>query len=214
MCAASSSVRDLLDRATFFQALTPAGRAALAEIAILRTVPPQTVLFMEGDPGHSMYLLVEGRVQLHKTTPEGREVVLKVLKPGEVFAVVVLFESEAFPATATALTASRVLMFPTRAIHQRLDDAAFRRDFLAGLMRQQRYLTERIVTLTTDDVAARLLAFLEDERAGRAVFTLGMSKKDIAAAIGTTPETLSRLIRRLQAAGRFQWQGRTVTWPE
>lgn len=208
----ASTPREILDRTPFFQGLSAAGRDALAGLAILRPVPKQTVLFMEGDRGHSMYLLVEGRVQLHKTTPDGREVVLKVLKPGEVFAVVVLFERECFPATATALTESRVLMFPSRAIHGRLEDATFRRDFIALLMQQQRYLTERIVTLTTDDVEARLLAFLDGERAGRQRFTLAMPKKDIAAAIGTTPETISRLIRRLQAAGRLRWQGRTVTW--
>lgn len=208
----NTAVRDVLERTPFFQGMSPDAQASLAALAIPRRVPKQTVLFMEGDRGHSMYLLVEGRVQLHKSSPEGRDVVLKVLKPGEVFAVVVLFEREFFPATATALVDSEVLMFPARTIHQRLDNPDFRRDFIALLMRQQRYLTERIVALTTDDVEARLLAFLEEEGGGRRVFTLAVPKKDIAAAIGTTPETVSRLIRRLQEAGRLLWRGRTVTW--
>ena len=83
----------------------------------------QTMLFREGEPGEAMYLLVRGRISLHKLSPEGRETVIKVIKPGEVFAEVILFEQKQYPVTALALT--EILVFKL-----------LRRDLL-GLLRRR-----------------------------------------------------------------------------
>lgn len=200
----------LLARAGFFQGLSASGRQTLAAIAIPRSVKKRDVLFMEGDHGHSMYLLLRGRIQLHKTSRHGHEVVVRVLRPGDTFAEVILFESETYPVTALALGESDVLLFPRRDIQRLLADENFRRDFIGMTMKKLRYLTERILQITTMDVEDRLLKFLREESAGQPTFQIGMSKKDIAAAIGTTPETVSRLISKLTDDRRLTWKGRTV----
>lgn len=200
----------ILGQVHFFSGLSPESRRALAECCIPRDVPKRTVLFHEGEDGHSMYLLNRGSIRLHKTAADGADVVIKVARPGEVFAEVVLFEAAKFPVTATALTESTVFLFPRRALRGLLRRDEFRDDFIAMLMRKQRYLAQRIVYLTTSDVEDRLLHFLREQYGEGPVFRVTISKKEVAAAIGATPETLSRLLLRLQQAGRMTWKGRSV----
>jgi CRP/FNR family transcriptional regulator, dissimilatory nitrate respiration regulator len=197
----------------FFEGLSPESRRRLAGLCFVREVKKGVVLFAEGDEGHSIYLCARGGIQLHKTSPEGREVVIHGVRPGDIFAEVILFEQNRYPVTAVTLADSTVVAFPRREIHRLLAGEEFRNDFMASLMRKLRYLTGRIVELTATDARERLRGFLEQRApAGTTTVALRMTKKDVAAAIGTTPETLSRLIRRLTDEGTLCWRGRTVSW--
>jgi CRP/FNR family transcriptional regulator len=201
-----------LAEGSFFRGLSESSRKALAEICVLRDLAKRGVLFREGAEGHAMYLLRRGHVQLHKAAPDGSEIVIKTVGPGEIFAEAVLFERDRYPVTATALTACELVLLPRRDVHRLLAHEDFRNDFIASLMRKQRYLAERIVQLTSHDVETRLLAFLEEQFGGAATVEVTLSKRDIAAAIGTTPETISRLIRRLQKRRVLSWKGRSLRW--
>ena len=77
-------------------------------------------------------------------------------------------------------------------------------------MAKQRYLTERIQELTTKDVEHRFFTFLRSQYGEQEIIRTPLSKKDIAAAIGTTPESLSRLILRLHDDQIIDWQGREI----
>ena len=87
---------------------------------------------------------------------------------------------------------------------------SFRNDFIAMLMRKQRYLTERILYLTSHDVEDRFFHFLVEQYGERDLYHMEMNKKDLAAAIGTIPETVSRLIKRLEAEGKISWDGNII----
>ncbi len=199
-----------INQAPFFKGLSDEHRRELAAIANLGSVKKRDYLFHEGEKGSSMFLLVDGNIQLHKNTEDGREVVIRVIKPGEVFAEVVLFEKESYPVSARAVTNATVLSFPKNGIHQLLAEEGFRNDFIASLMAKQRYLTERIQELTTKDVEQRLFTFLRSQYGEKETIHTPLSKKDIAAAIGTTPESLSRLIQRLHEDKIIDWQGKEI----
>ena len=203
----------LLAQATFFQGLTPQSRMALAKLCRPRELRKNAVLFREGDRGGAMFLLASGSIQLHKTAPNGEEIVIKVVTPGESFAEVVLFEADRYPVTAVALATSRVYEFLRQDIQQLLGDSDYRRDFIAMLMRKQRYLAEKIRQLTAHDVETRLIAFLREQYGARDLMQATIPKKAIAAAINTTPETLSRLIARLKRQQKIVWTGRTIRFP-
>jgi CRP/FNR family transcriptional regulator len=199
-----------LAESTFFKDLSRESLKALAGICSLRPLKKRECLFREGDPGRALFLLRHGAIQLHKATPDGNLVVIKVVKPSEVFAEVVLFEREAYPVTAAALAASEVIVFPRDEVHHLLDHTAFRNDFIAMLMRKQRYLAERLVQQSAHDVEGRLMWFLEEQFGDQPEVQLSFSKKDVAAAIGTTPETLSRLLLKLKRTRRLTWKGHTL----
>ena len=200
-----------LAESSFFSELSKESLQALAGICSTRSLRKRELLFREGQPGGAIYLLRRGAIQLHKSTPDGSEVVIKLVKPGETFAEVVLFEQERYPVTATALAPSELIAFPRLDLHRLLDTPAFRNDFMRMLMRKQRYLAERIVQITSQDVEERLMGFLDEQCGSEPVITLAVSKKDVAAAIGTTPETLSRLLLRLKRRKVLTWKGKTIT---
>ncbi len=203
----------LLAQAHFFSELRPSSRRRLVEYCIPRDFRKRATLFVEGAQGEAMYLLARGQVQLHKHAPDGTDVVIKVVRPGESFAEVVLFEHPRYPVTATALTEVRVYAIPVSAVRALLEHADFRNDFLSGVMRRMRYLAERVLYLTACDVEERLRRFLREQYGDAPAVQVALSKRDIARAIGTTPETLSRVVRRLEAEGALRWRGRRLERP-
>ena len=139
-------------------------------------------------------------------SPEGRETVIKVLKPGEVFAEVILFEQKLYPVTALALTEILVFKLQRRDLLGLLRQEDFRNDFIAMLLRKQRYLTVRIQQLTSQDVEQRLRAFLIEQYGPQEQIHIEINKKQLAAAIDATPETLSRLLQDLKQRKRLFWK--------
>jgi len=200
-----------LAESSFFKDLSRESVKALATICSVKELKKRSFLFHEGEAGQALFLLRRGAIQLHKTAPDGSQVVIKIVQPSEVFAEVVLFERENYPVTALALTDSEVIVFPRADVHHLLNTEGFRNDFLAMLMRKQRYLAERIVQQQAHDVEGRLHWFLKEQFGSQKTVTLSISKKDIAAAIGTTPETLSRLILKLKKRKLLTWSGKTLT---
>ncbi len=195
----------------FFEGMGAASRKVLAGISRRRTLERGDLLFTEGSRGDEFYLVGTGRLQLYKTDPAGREVVVRIVQPGDVFAEVVLFERDRYPVTALALTAAEVFGLPRGPIHTALAEEHFRTEFIGNLMRKLRFLTQRLVYLSTTEAEDRLFQYLEEQGPGGHA-ELKLTKKQVAAAIGTTPETLSRLIKRLGSEGRLKWTGKSVSW--
>ncbi|MEI7436719.1 MAG: Crp/Fnr family transcriptional regulator [bacterium] len=198
--------------ASFFRGLKESSRQALAEIAAYKALRKGEVLFREGLTGRAVFVCHTGRIQLHKTAPDGGDVVIKIVQPPETFAEVILFEADLYPVTATALTTAAVIAIPRLALLAMFDRLDFRNDFLAMLMRKQRYLAERIVQLTSHSADQRLIAFLREQGGDADSITLPLSKKSVATAIGVTPEHLSRLLGNCARRGILRWSGSTITW--
>ncbi|MDZ4198151.1 MAG: Crp/Fnr family transcriptional regulator [Kiritimatiellia bacterium] len=203
----------ILSQAHFFRGLADSSRQALAAIAIPRGVPKNECLFREGEPGHSVYLLARGRAELFKTTPGGEEVVITVIRPGQVFAEIVLFEKDRFPVTARTLTECNIYLFPRRDIRGLLSGEAFRNDFLTMMFAKQRHLTEQILQMTYRDLEARLFLFLKDQYGDDPEIRIDLSKRSVAAALRTTPESLSRLLKKLAGEERLIWTGKILRRP-
>jgi CRP-like cAMP-binding protein len=201
----------LIRNAKFFRGLSEAACRRLAGLSRRRTVGKRDLLFMEGAEGKAVYLLTSGSLQLVKTNPDGRETVIKTVKPGELFAEVILFEKNRYPVTASACTEAEVIELPRSGFLKLLDEPEFRNEFMAMLMAKQRYLAERIQQLTSMDVGARFVEFLREHYGEETRITPDLPKKDIASAIGATPETFSRLLQKLEKKGGFSWKGKTIT---
>ncbi len=200
----------ILRRVGFFEQFSAASIRALAQICLPKRVQKRQVLFLEGDKGYSLYILASGAVQLYKARPDGREVVIKLVKPGEIFGEAILFEEDCYPVTAVAVRDSTVYLLPKVQIHCLLEQERFRNEFIGNLIRKLRYLTEQLASRSNADVEERLWLFIEQQygRIERVVSPL--PKKAVAAAIGTTPETLSRLLLRLKKQGKLRWERRLL----
>jgi CRP-like cAMP-binding protein len=201
----------ILDQAGFFEGISRSSKETLSKFCLPSERPRQTMLFREGEPGEAMFLLARGRVSLHKLSPDGREIVIKVIKPGEVFAEAILFEKKFYPVTAVALTDVLVFKLLRRDLLDLLRQEDFRNDFIATLLRKQRYLANKIQQLTSQDVEQRLRAFLLEQYGEQDQIRAEINKKQLAAAIGATPETLSRLLQELKRRKWLTWREGIIT---
>jgi CRP-like cAMP-binding protein len=203
----------LLDHTDFLGPLSEKSKTRIAEIAVLKALEKNRTLFVEGEKGAALYLLATGNVQLSKSNATGeKNVIIKSIKPGEIFAEVILFEKESYPVTATAVKDSSVFSFPKKQFLSLLDIAEFRNEFIMMLLRKQRYLTERMRELVTMDVSDKLFHYLKQNYGAKEKIVPGISKKALAAAIDVTPETLSRLILKLKNDGMMKWEGKEIVF--
>ena len=199
-----------LSQSDYFKDISAKSKKLLADICLPKKLKKKEILFLEGNKGHALFFCASGNIQLYKTTQEGKEIVIKMIKPGEMFAEVILFEKTTYPVTAMAVVDSLVYMLPKHDFSCLLEREDFRNDFIATLMKKQRFLADQIKYLTSNDVEERLFLFLKEQFGTQEDIKLSMSKKDVALAIGTTPETLSRTLLRLKNEGQLVWDGNTI----
>jgi CRP/FNR family transcriptional regulator len=168
-------------------------------------------VFTEGDAGSGMFAVLSGFVKLMKNSADGKEVLVRLAKRGDLFGEVVVFESDSFPVSALAGEDVELAFIPKKEILSALENPDFRVLFCAMLMRRMRYLAERVLYMSAMDVEERFFRFLSDQYGKKYSYTIAMSKKDIASAIGTIPETFSRLLLRLKSRGVISWEDDALT---
>ena len=192
--------------ADFFGALSRRSLEQLETAQKRRTVAAGSILFFEGEEGTYLYRLVSGSIRLFQSTPDGREVTIHLVEPGDLFAEIVLFERDTYPVSAIAVEDSLLTVIDRNRVHRLLADPRFRDDFLKNLLGKIRFLSQQLYVLTTMDVEERLARFLEVRFGRFEKIKPGLSKKDTAAAISVRPETLSRVLTRLQEEGLLVWK--------
>jgi CRP/FNR family transcriptional regulator len=173
----------------------------------------QTV-FMQGDKAAGLFVVLSGRVKVFKLSPKGREQTLMIMGRGDPIGEVAVLSGEAYPASAEALEPSEVLYIPRQAfldLVAREPEVAMR--LLAALSERLRSFASLIEDLSLKDVSERLAAHLlslAGKDPSERVVQLDLSKSQLAAAVGTVPETLSRAFQQLARAGAVRTKGRTV----
>ncbi len=204
------NLQKLLDESSLFGYLPQEFKATIVREGILRKIRKGATLFSEGDDGVYFYLLIEGIIKIYKSTPDGKEIMVKLAHDGEIFAETILFESETYPVSAIALTETLVLGVRRDFFLSLLREHRFAVEFLTALMKKLRYLADRLVYLSAYDIEERFFMFLENRYGKRDIYEVDISKKEIASAIGTVPETFSRLVLKLKERGVIDWENKTI----
>ncbi|MGL1903006.1 MAG: Crp/Fnr family transcriptional regulator [Fibrobacterales bacterium] len=207
------SKSEILQRFSLFKGLSEDDRELMANICQERRYKKKEMMFQDGAIGEYVFILVTGSVQLSKLGPEGRDVVVKVAKPGEMFAEAILFEKDNYPVSGQALKDSYLYLIPKRDFLPLLENRKFRDNFITGILQKLRFLSQQVQS-TSFDVQDRLMIFLKDQFGLKPEIKHSFSKKDIATAIGTTPETISRLILKLKKEKNLIWEGKVITMSE
>ena len=171
----------------------------------------EQTLFNQGDPGQNIFMLIEGAIKLFRLSKDGKEVIIKLVRPGEIFAEVILYEDPHYPVNAQSVIQSSVFSIPKDAILELLAHGEFRDHFIGSIMKRLRYLTNRLYYLSAYDVEERFFQLLRQRYGMEEKYFINISKKEFASAMGATPETLSRLLLRLAQRKIVQWRDDTIT---
>jgi CRP/FNR family transcriptional regulator len=185
----------------------------LESISQTRKYPAGKIIFIENDPGIGFYGIIDGKVKIFKISPFGKEHILHIFGQGEIFAEVAVFAGQNFPANAMALEESVLTFFPRDRFKSLLADNPDLSLSLLGLMSMRlRQLVNKVEELSLKEVPARLAThfLLLRENTGRDEFDLDVNKSQLAALLGTIPETLSRVIRKMKDEGLIKVMGSKI----
>jgi CRP-like cAMP-binding protein len=185
-----------------FEGLSADALVRIVGLAHAKAVEVGELFFSEGDQAEVFFVLTSGRVKLTQLTPEGHQVVLRLLGPGDAFGGVGVFGDPTYPVSAEAVEPSVALAWMSATMRQLLETepamAVNAVRFVASRLHdlQRRYrqaMTERVERR----VARAVLRLVHD--AGRRVeegveITFPVSRQDIAEMTGTTLYTVSRLL--------------------
>lgn len=204
----------LLAKSALFSGLDADALAVLAGMGRRRESLRGEMLFQEGEKAAGFFVILSGRIKVFKATPEGKEKILHILGPGEPVGEVPMFAGIPYPASAETLESSQLFFLSRDAFVKRLSETPeLALSMLAILSRRLRVFTTQIEHLALKEVPARLAAYLHtlrQESGGERALILPLSKAQLASLLGTSPETLSRILGRMAAAGYLNVLGNTL----
>lgn len=174
--------------------------------------PKTTAVFQQGDAADSFFVLLHGHLRVTKITPDGQQVVVRYVVPGEVFGVAMAMGWKAYPATCTAVEDSVTLVWPAAAWPQlvaRHPELARNTMQTVGGRLQEAHT--RIVEMSTDQVERRIAHALLRlaKQAGRRIdqgvqIDFPISRQDVAEMTGTTLHTVSRTLSAWEQRGLIE----------
>jgi cAMP-binding proteins - catabolite gene activator and regulatory subunit of cAMP-dependent protein kinases len=191
---------------------------AVAKVARSRRYSRDEVVFHADESGDVFFLIREGKVKVTMISPEGKEIILSILGPGEFFGEMALLEDEPRSATVVATEPLELLTIWRSDFLQLLsENFSITRKVLAELSNRLRDASIRIESLATMDVYGRLARFFIDlaHESGKTlengyVAVTRPTHQAIANMIGTSRETVSRLIHDLMKRELLLSEGKTI----
>jgi CRP/FNR family transcriptional regulator, dissimilatory nitrate respiration regulator len=196
-----------------FAGLSRAQCEALVRICVRRSCQKGERLFSEGDEGTGFYMVVSGRVKIFKVSVEGKEQILHFFGPGESFGEVSVFTGQGFPADAVTSVQTVLLFFPRLAFVALIQkDPTLALNMLAQLSGRLRHFAGLIEDLSLKEVPGRLAKYLlyHGNRNGDGEMALDVSKGQLASLLGTIPETLSRILAKMNRQGLIRLRGAQI----
>ena len=203
------SIVPVLRDLPFFNGVRDATLERLAARCVPRSVGEGFTLFRAGDQCTGLYMVLDGRVRVYRTAPDGREQTLAVEGPGRPVAELPLFDGGPYPAAAATVVPSRLAFLPRAEFeHAFRTEPDVAQAVVRALGSRLRHLVQLVETVAFRDVAARLAMHLADyaDKAGNAdgdgvTVTLERTQEQLATEIGTARESVSRAFKQLRKHG-------------
>jgi CRP-like cAMP-binding protein len=211
-------VDEVLAQSGIFQGLSEDAVDPVASRLETITLPRGRVIFNEGEPGDSMYIVMTGKIKLSRRAPDGRENVLAVMGPSDQFGELSVFDPGPRTATATAVTAGTLLGLGHDDLQPLLTqrpEVAVR--LLAALARRLRRTNEAMADLVFSDVPGRVAKALLDlaKRFGVETeeglrVTHDLTQEELAQLVGASRETVNKALADFASRGFLRLEGRAV----
>jgi CRP-like cAMP-binding protein len=203
-----------------FRNLEERDLAAIADLLIERRFPKGATIFEEGVSGEYMYLIQEGQVKITKMSEDGRQKILEILSAGEFFGEMAVLDQE--PRSASVKTTHPSVLL-----------ALSRQDFLRLLRRNPEIAMQLIRVLSqrireTDDQVRALLFERVESRTRRVLLRLArepapkdptrritspVTHQELADMVGTSRETVTRVLKELKDEGWLRKEGKRYVVP-
>ena len=207
--SSGTAASEWAQRSPLFRGLAADDIAAIVATAQRRRVARRGVFFRQGAPASALHVLLHGRTKLVQTTPEGHQVVVRIVGAGDMFGGVAILGDAVYPATAEAIGASEALVWPSAVVARLMARyPALALNALRVLSHRLGELQDRYRELATERVEQRIARALVRlaRQAGRrdeagVLIDMELTRQDLAELTGTTLYTVSRILSGWQERG-------------
>ncbi|MFC4559297.1 Crp/Fnr family transcriptional regulator [Virgibacillus kekensis] len=201
------SIQELLQKVPLFKDLTDSEMEPIVELAKHRMYRHGTHIFMQGDPMTNVYFIHQGKVKIYKTDFHGKEQIVNVLQPGDMFPHQGFFRQDDYPAHAEIQEDAILIYIPINSFenflinHPEICVKLFR---VLGdrIMDLQNRLEEKILHNTYEQIIMLLLRLAKDygkeTKDGMIKVTTHFTNRELANMIGSSRETVSRTLTQLK----------------
>ena len=209
----------LLARLPLFAALDDESSDALRAVMREERLGRGQVIFREGDDGDRLYVIIDGKVKIFRTSPDGRENMLAVLGPGDMFGELSLFDPRPRTASVATVTDATLLSMAHDDLRPWLSGRpAVATSLLQALAQRLRRTNEAMADLVFSDVPGRVAKVLLDfaSRFGSPTdegvrVTHDLTQEELAQLVGASRETVNKALSDFVSRGWIRLEGRTVT---
>ncbi len=205
---------NLIKKCFIFNGLSEKDIKMVEEIGSLNSYSARQNIFFEGDPAAGFHIVISGKVKIFKLSSEGREQILHIFGPGEPFGEAAVFAGINFPANATAMEPTKTFYIEREKFVALLNKKpSLAMNLLAILSRRLMIFARMIGDLSLKEVPGRLatyLLILSAKKNGASSFDLDLPKTQLASLLGTIPETLSRILSKMQKEEIIEVKGARI----
>lgn len=213
------AIDSVIGACSMLNALTGEERTSLSEQSFMGYADRGEIIWLAGSPAQNIDVVGTGFVKMTRTTPQGSEVAIELLGPGQCFGLLVALEGREYPLSAIAVTSTWYLKIPTRPFMEVYNsNGALRDHILRGLGPRLRKAHDMMARMSTGRVEQRLAAVLlilmnsygEPLSLGTRI-AVPLTRQDLAEMAGTTVETSIRIMSKLQKEGILSTDKQMIT---
>lgn len=198
-------IRNALKNVFLFSELDEKDIDSLVSISHVEEYPEGSILFYEGDPSNKIHILVDGIIKAYKTDMKENEIVLHHFYPVSLIAEMANFHHVPFPATAEFMISGTVIKIHYPLFEQNfLKNPAVSMGLIKSLSQKVKYLENVITEQLTLDSTSRVAKFLYENGEGYQ----DVKRYKMATLLNMTPETLSRVFKKLKQLGLISDDGK------
>ena len=196
---------EFLKSIPYFSGLDPAELGSVRKYIFERPVEKGEIILLEGEPVEYLYFVASGVVKVFKTSAEGKEQILNIVRPGESFNDVSIFDDGPNPASAQAM--GPVVLYGIRknelkTILQSHSEIAL--NVIKVLAGQVRHYISLVEELSFKHVSGRLAKILLDYAGDKTTPRPRLTQQEMAAMAGTAREMISRSLKALEEDGMIR----------
>ncbi|MCK8828186.1 Crp/Fnr family transcriptional regulator [Natroniella acetigena] len=199
---------DSLRNYDYFSQLTDKELAEVAKVVRTKEYKKGEIIFFEGEAGNALFMLEKGKIKLVKMKESGEEQILTILKSGSIFAEVIIFDEADYPATAIVLKDSIVGVISKDDMENLIKKIPKLSLELLKIMskrlRRAQKMVENLGLHNTETRTTNILIYLASEygSANQEIeLELSISQQELANLIGSSRETVSRILNNFKDQG-------------
>jgi CRP-like cAMP-binding protein len=208
----------ILARAGMFQRVEPSTLSALTSQLDRVDFPCGHTVFAEGEPGDRLFIIIAGKVKIGRRSPDGRENLMTIMGPSDIFGDLSIFDPGPRTSSATTITEVRAVSMDRDVLRALIADRPeFAEQLLRVLARRLRRTNNNLADLIFTDVPGRVakqllqLAQRFGTREGDAVrMTHDLTQEEIAQLVGASRETVNKALADFAHRSWIRLEGKSV----